>query len=82
MDSKPTLEQFKQEFKKFHICGIPTIPYDLAYDSSCPQCESDGGWEQECEWFYSHNRTIRFANYWYSQEQIDEFKSKKGGAVR
>ena len=70
-----TLEEFKLEFKKHHICGIPVVPYELAYDSHCPQCEPDGlwaGWESECEKFYNKGRTIYRNGYWYSKEQLEK----------
>ena len=70
---KLTYKQFEEEFKKHHVCGIPIIPHELAYDSQCPQCCPEGNqWRVLCRELYEKKKIVFFVAYWYTQEQIDK----------
>lgn len=64
-------EEFKEEFSTRHICGIPYIPYDLAYSSDCPCCEpSFAQWKETCKKFFEEKRIYYYKGFWYTKEQI------------
>lgn len=53
-----TYEEFKIEYKKRHTCGIPYIPYELAYASDCPRCNPNSNqWKTECKHYWELGKT-------------------------
>ncbi len=63
-----TLEEFREIFKKYHICGADIIGHALTYDSRCPRCNPDSPqWEGECEQFFKEGRVHRFGGYWWKE---------------
>ena len=44
-----TYEEFRDNYKKHHTCGIPFVPYELAFSNYCPKCFPDGPWEIDCK---------------------------------
>lgn len=63
-------EEFEQEFKKYHTCGIPSIPEELAFASDCPKCNPDWGqWKEECKKFWDLGKTEYRNGWWYKPSQ-------------
>ena len=56
-------KEFEQEYKKHHTCGIPFIPYYLAYSSDCPKCEPElNQWKARCKEEFEANKLIKGGN--------------------
>jgi len=46
-------EEYERIFSSHHTCGIPHIPYNLAYSSDCPMCEPTlQQWRDACRRYY------------------------------
>ncbi len=57
--------EFEAEFKKHHICGVPFIPYELAYSSDCPKCEPKlEQWKETCKDYYTRGQTNFINGLW------------------
>ena len=70
-----TLEQFKLRYKKLHTCGIPMIPYDLAFSSDCPRCCPDSHqWEKEAELAYLAGKTYYMNGYWTDNPKSEAYE--------
>ena len=67
-----TYEEFEEEYAKHHTCGIPMIPFSLAYDSHCPQCEPDRrwGWPIECKKAWDEGKTRYIYGAWHRLKDL------------
>lgn len=67
MPNFKTYEEFEEEFRKHHTCGIPFIPEELAYSSDCPQCCPIGSqWKEDCRDMWNKDKTEYRNGYWYN----------------
>ena len=63
--------EFKEQFRKHHICGADIIGLATTYDSRCPRCEPDSQeWEKECKELFRQGRIVRFSGYWYREQDL------------
>lgn len=60
-----SFDEFKKEYRNYHTCGIPYIPYDLAFSSDCPCCcPDDKQWEEKCRKDYDKGRIVYKNGMW------------------
>ena len=63
--------EFREQFKKHHICGADIIGMATTYDSLCPRCEPDlPQWEEECKKLFEQGKTVRFSGYWFREDSL------------
>ena len=63
--------EFKEQFKRYHICGADIIGLATTYDSRCPKCEPNSlQWEEECKELFEQGKTTRFSGYWFQEQNL------------
>ena len=72
--------EFKEQFRKYHICGADIIGLATTYDSKCPKCEpASSQWEEECKELFNEGRIIRFSGYWYREQDLVFYQDRPSG---